>query len=172
MDELRRVKAAELDEVWQMYQQCISTLNEAGIFQLDENYPSLRTLERACAAQSLFALRDDGQLAGAVILDEQQAAEWSEVHWQLTEGKTLVIHALAIPALQQGRGYGRRLLQSCEAYATTNGYQQIRLDVYSGNPVALSIYEKFNYRKVGFVDFDFKPEGCQRYYCYEKKTAS
>ena len=85
-----------------------------------------------------------------------------------SDGKVLVVHALAINPNHQGRGYGHRILQECETYAKMKEYDVIRLDAFSENPIAMRFYEKKDYKRVGEVIFGYKPSGHQRYICYDK----
>ena len=127
---------SQLEQVALMYRRCIDALDEAGIHQWDDRYPNRETFERSIAAGTLYVLWGEAELAGAVILDEHQASDWQAVNWRFQKSRTLVIHALAIDPLMQGRGLGKRMLEACEAHARRNGYEQIRLDVFSENPFA------------------------------------
>jgi len=52
-----------------------------------------------------------------------------------------------------------------EKRAADNGYSSIRLDAYSGNAIALQLYERNGYRKRGEVFF---PRRELPFICYEK----
>lgn len=53
-----------------------------------------------------------------------------------------------------GLGIGQALMKACIECAKTAGYQQLELDVVSGNDRALSMYQK-----AGFVEFGRNPKG-------------
>ncbi len=120
------------------------------------------------SSSSSKSLEREGQLLGAVILDENQAKEWEAIDWQLTGGRILVIHALVVDPGIQGKGLGKTLLGLCEQYAVENGYAIIRLDAFRENEAVLRFYEKAGYHRLGAVWFDYKPKGYEWYVCWEK----
>lgn len=142
-----------------------------GIFQWDEHYPSRDFLHEAISDGNLYIFLADGAMLGSVVLDEWQTPEWDAINWQETELPVLVVHALVIEPRLQGRGYGAALLRACEQLAVENGYGCLRLDVFTGNPVARGLYERHGYQQCGQIQFDSKPIGHQAYLCYEKILA-
>lgn len=97
---------------------------------------------------------------------EEQPLEYKEINWHTEDKKVLVIHRLAVNYKYQNQGLGRQLLDLVESIAVENRYNSIRLDAYSGNPIALKIYEDRGYQKVGQLFFPFREIP---FYCYEKK---
>ena len=158
----------DLDKIKQLYSNCIDELNSNGIYQWDYRYPNIDFYKSSINNKDQYIFLDDGLWVGSVVLNEAQSDEWSTVFWNYKDEKTLVIHALAISPNNKGKGYGQKALSLCHEYAIENSYNVIRLDVFSENPVALHLYEKNGYMRVGEVTFDIKPEGHQLYYCYEK----
>ncbi len=168
---LNMIKAAsaELEILNKLYTDCIDHLNKNGIFQWDGSYPNKNTCMKSIAEESHYIFQNDAdEPVGAVVLNELQADEWKAISWKYQEDKTLIIHALAIDPLSQGRGYGQRILEMCEEYGREQGYTAMRLDAFSENPAAVRLYEKNGYERAGELIFDFKPEGHQLYYCYER----
>lgn len=162
----------DLNRIDGLYNSCIEKLNKKGIFQWDERYPNIETYKSSINTNSHYIFMDDEVLVASVILNEIQAEEWNIVSWNYKDEKTLVIHALAINPFCQGKGYGQQVLELCQRYAINNHYKVIRLDAFSENPVALNLYKKNEFKKAGEVTFDYKPEGHQLYFCYDKLLVS
>lgn len=158
----------DLNRIEELYKDCTLNLKERGIYQWDDRYPSISTYISSIRNKCQYIFEEDDTLIGSVILNESQSAEWDSVPWNYIDGKILIIHALAISPVVQGKGYGQKVLELCETHGANADYTVMRLDVFSENQVAIRLYEKNGYRKVGEVTFPFKPEGHQNYYCYEK----
>jgi len=52
-----------------------------------------------------------------------------------------------------------------EAFAKEHGFSGIRLDAYTGNPLALALYERRGYHRIGQTRF---PRRELPFYCCEK----
>lgn len=168
---IRQAKENDINRLIDLYMACIRDLDAHKIFQWNDKYPSSRTITDQVEAGSQFLYEVEGDLVGAVCLNQEQAKEWARVNWwpARSADKILIIHGLVVSPMHQGKGYGQSLLELSERYARDMGYLGLRLDAFSENLIARKLYEKNHYTKVGEVDFDDKPEGHQRYYCYEKQ---
>lgn len=164
-----KAKSDDIDKIEKLYNDSIKLLNGKKIYQWDHQYPNREIFKECIFHKEQFLFKDNELLIGSVILNEYQAKEWDLINWKYMDCKKLSIHALVIHSLLQGKGYGSMVLKMCEQYARENHYHVIRLDVFTENPIAIRLYEKNGYEKVGEVSFDCKPEGHQNYYCYEKE---
>jgi len=169
---IRLANESDIDGIVVLFKACIKALDDKQIYQWDDGYPNRDTFSENIQRKHQFVFEDGDLLVGAVCLNEDQALEYKDVSWSTVDGKDLVVHALAINPNHQGRGYGQRILEECETYAKTNGYDVIRLDAFSENPIARRFYEKNDYKHVGEVIFGYKPIGHQRYFCYDKCITS
>lgn len=159
------------DKVAALIERVKEALVAQGIFQWDEHYPNRAFIREATADGNLYVFIVDDSIVGSVVLDEWQTPEWDAINWLPTESSVLVIHALAIDPRLQGRGYGAALLRACEQVAAEHGYGCLRLDLFAGNPVARSLYERYGYQHRGQIQYPSKPAGHQDYACYEKILA-
>jgi ribosomal protein S18 acetylase RimI-like enzyme len=75
------------------------------------------------------------------------------------------LSCMAVHPNHQGKGIGKKLLKFAEDYARNQGFSSIRLDVYTENPSAVSLYEKAGYKEKGEVTFPFRKVP---YKCFEK----
>lgn len=156
----------QIDTIMEIYVRCKKDLEESGLLQWSDQYPSREYFEEVLGYGNLYVLMVDGEVAGSATLNEWQSPEWSEIPWVL--GNEWVIHALFLDPLQQGKGLGTTFMEKCEELAKEKGYESIRLDAYSRNTGANSLYEKMGYEYRGSVYFTSRPEGHQEYRCYEK----
>lgn len=166
-----RVVKADVDDVESAYtiiDACRLALESQGLMQWDASYPDRGFLRKAALTGNLFTLLDEKALCGMVILDANQAPEWSSVAWLNRVEPSLVIHALAVsPAIQQ-HGLGKFMLAFCEGESHRRGCKSVRLDAFSENTDVLKFYERYGYVLCGEVYFASKPAGHRRYFCYEK----
>ncbi|MCA1064131.1 GNAT family N-acetyltransferase [Rossellomorea sp. AcN35-11] len=164
--ELIKATPDHLDTIMDIYIRCKNDLDEMGLLQWDETYPSRTYFKDEMKEGNLYVLMTDGKVSGSVTLNDWQAPEWFDIPWRL--GNEWVIHALFLDPLQQGNGLGKVFMEKCEDLAREKGYGSIRLDAYSKNTGANYLYEKMGYEYRGSVHFTSKPEGHQEYRCYEK----
>jgi len=158
-------KPSDLDAVTSAVQACIRHMESQGIFQWDEIYPTRDVFQQDLAEQSLFVVRDGDAVVGAIVLNEHQEPEYGDVAWACSTDSVLVVHRLFVHPYSQGKGVAGRLMDYAEQYAQSRGYEAIRLDAFTKNPAAVSLYERRGYRNAGTVTFrkgDF--------YCFEKQV--
>ena len=139
-------------------------LCSVGIPQWDDHYPTIDVVQGDIDRGSLFITMIAGQVVGAVSIDSHQEPEYRQVSWQYPE-PSLVVHRLCVSPAHQGRGIGTALMDFVEVHASRRGCSSIRLDVFSGNPNAMALYEHRGYRRVGQVLFPWRD---QPFHCMEK----
>jgi ribosomal protein S18 acetylase RimI-like enzyme len=135
-----------------------------GIDQWDDIYPNEEVVMKDMNDLSLYVLEENNVYIGAVSLNREQDAAYQQVNWQGGE-PALVVHRLCVHPNYQGTGLGSRLMDFAEAHAKRNAYASIRLDAYTGNPIAFRMYERRGYRKAGQVYF---PRRTLPFFCFEK----
>ncbi len=137
-------------------------MDEQGIPQWDEIYPSREILSKDVEKQELHVIEVRDCVAGLIVINDDQSPEYATVQWRYP-GRALVVHRLTIhPAYQRNR-LATRLMDFAEETAVTKRYDCIRLDAFTRNPAAFTLYENRGYRNAGTVRFR-KGE----FYCYEK----
>jgi len=144
---------------------CIRHMENKGIFQWNDHYPTLKIIASDIESGSMYVLKNGGDLLGMIAINEEQSPEYGQLNWRVRSGKVLVIHRLAIDPKWQKQGIGRQLMDFAENYALENGYASIRLDAYSGNPRALQLYERRGYQKAGQLVFPLRE---LPFFVYEK----
>ena len=152
----------------QLVRNCIADMRQAGIDQWDDIYPADATILADAREGTLYlASLDAEHLAGALVINDYQNPEYSEVPWTIDGARVAVVHRLMVDPRYQGRGIARELMRFAETRAGELGYGAIRLDAFSANPRALRLYHGLGYHDAGCVTFR---KGVFR--CFEKSLGS
>jgi GNAT superfamily N-acetyltransferase len=161
---VRLASEADLDALMGMLHDCIVAMRAAGIDQWDDIYPNRERMLADATTQTLYLGFMDDALAGALVLNDHQDAQWADVPWSIRDVPVAVVHRLMVAPDWQGRGVARALMAFAERHARGSGYGAIRLDAFSANPVALRLYHGLGYRDAGGATFRKGP-----FRCFEKR---
>ncbi len=122
-------------------------------------HPTREGLLASVRAGNLFvACESDGAAAeggatspllGAYVLNDEQTSGYEHAAWPVDAGpeEVAVIHLLVSAVQARGRGVARSMLAHATGVARARGACVIRLDVFTNNTPALSLYSS-----AGFVD--------------------
>lgn len=160
---IKKLSEKDLSDALLIIKSVVEKMNVEKIEQWDEIYPNQDVLEKDIIngeAYGFFLLKE---LKGFVVLNEESSPEYNSLKWADVRGKSLIIHRLSVKATCQGQGIATKLMNFAEQYAKECRYYSIKLDAFLDNRVALNLYEKRNYHKVGTVIFR---KGL--FNCYEK----
>ncbi len=152
MIEIVKVIRGELDSVMALVSEAIRNMEENGIHQWDEVYPDRTVFEMDIESEELYCLKLDGVIIGIMTLNDEQSIEYNSVQWS-DNGNPFVIHRLCIIPGFQGKGLAKTLVRFAEKFARENHYSSIRLDAFTGNPIALRLYNSLQYQQKGIVKF-------------------
>ena len=150
---LRLAAVSDLDEVVALFQAAICNMVEHNILQWDEIYPARDDIEADIQNQEMYCLMEEGKIAAVMVINAQQALEYSEGNWQFPHLKAAVLHRLCVHPAFQNRGLGRQMTLYAEEIARERGHEVLRLDAFSQNPHALVMYESLGYLHAGSVTF-------------------
>lgn len=164
MPNIEPLGAIALSRIMDIVTASIQRMESEGIDQWNVRYPNREIFEQDIAKGTLHGYVDNDQLQGVICLNEEQSPEYYGLPWITAGDKVLVIHRLVVHPEMQHQGIARQLMDYAENHAEKHGYTSIRLDVYSGNPYAIRLYEKRGFQRVGEVRF---PGRRLPFYCYE-----
>ncbi|MFA9379991.1 MAG: GNAT family N-acetyltransferase [Acetanaerobacterium sp.] len=159
----RPARMQELDEVAAFFKRAIAHMKTQGIEQWDEVYPSASDLLTDIQRGELYVLLHDTAIASAVVLNEEQDADYRFAEWTDTTGRPAVIHRLCVHPHFQGMGVGHKTMLLAHEHLIRLGYSSVRLDTFEKNPQALALYERLGYHRTG--------QACWRkgrFFLYEK----
>ncbi|TXK84521.1 GNAT family N-acetyltransferase [Paenibacillus sp. N3.4] len=162
---LQRLDSQDKKEVISLYRAVKKDLQSHNINQWDWMYPNGFVIAKDLKQQHMYGIKKGGRVIAAVVVDANQSPEYAALQWSEYQGKAACIHRLAVHPEFQGQGMGKQLLQFAENLARKMGSTSIRLDVYTGNPGAVNMYERAGYQEVGEVRFPFRKVP---FLCFEK----
>ncbi len=163
--EIRRSKISDLHEIKRLTESCAVAMQERGIFQWNEHYPSLEKLENDITSEELFVLIHDDRISGMIVLTAHMDEEYIPIEWLTSNNSNLYIHRLAIAPEYWGKGLGQKMMEFAEEFARKNDYSSIRLDTFSQNKRNQNFYEARCYKKLGDIFFPKQSE--HPFHCYE-----
>lgn len=139
----------ELPQIYDVIKAAVCLMREKGIFQWDEQYPSIEILREDIKRNELYIGILESRIAAVFAMSRKNDEAYNNGGWGYEGEKIAVIHRLCVDPKFQGCGIGRQVMQFIEKTALEKGIKAIRLDVFSENPYALRLYEKSGYRKTG-----------------------
>ena len=166
MTTIRLARIEELDSVHSLVQEATTHMDNQSIPQWDDIYPSKAILNADIENQQMYLIEVEGRVAGLIVINEIQSPEYASVAWKHS-GRALVVHRLTIHPDYQRHKLASYLMDFAEEMAATENYDCIRLDAFTRNPAAFTLYENRGYRKAGIVLFR-KGE----FFCFEKKISA
>ena len=159
----RKANVEDFHHIKDIFGKALLRMTEMGIDQWDEYYPNEDIIKNDIAKGELFAGYLNGIAVSAIVLNERQDPEYSEINWQYRDGKAGIIHRLCVHPHAQGMGIGRKTVAFIEKEALRLQCRHIRLDTFTNNPSALALYRSLGYQYAGDVMFR---KG--RFHCFEK----
>lgn len=141
----------DLDEVFQLVEQAKQSLEQEGICQWDDIYPTKDNFRTDIMKQELHVGIADGKIAVVYTLNKVCHELYKTGKWQYTGEHFMALHRLCVSLEFRKQGIASRTLQHIEAEAAAQGIKAIRLDVFCKNPPALQLYTGHGYHGVGVV---------------------
>ena len=157
---------SDLSEIKKLTESCAVAMQEKGIFQWNENYPSLEKLEQDIIREELYVLKLESRISGIIVLTPVMDEEYVPIEWLTSSGNNLYIHRLAVHPSAWGMGYGQQLMDFAEDHARRNGFDSVRLDTFSQNKRNQKFYEPRGYQRLRDIYFPKQSE--HPFHCYEK----
>jgi GNAT superfamily N-acetyltransferase len=163
---IRKATTADLIYIKSLTEACAVAMQEKGIFQWNEQYPSRERLSIDIEKGELYVLEEKEDLLGIIVLTPEMDEEYVPIEWLTPGGNNLYVHRLATHPSIWGTGYGQKLMDFAENYAAEKKFQSVRLDTFSQNNRNQKFYESRGYRRLGNIFFPKQSE--HPFYCYEK----
>ncbi len=148
---LRNATLEDLKAIVNIFNKAIEVMNDNGIYQWDCIYPNEEILLKDILNNQMFVGEIDNQIASLFVLNQECDVEYKNGDWQYKESAFYVVHRLCVNPVYQGKGVGRMTMQLIEKNVRNNAIETIRLDAFSLNLIALRMYEKLGYKRVGEV---------------------
>jgi GNAT superfamily N-acetyltransferase len=164
--EIMQAKDADFIEILYLLRVCILDMNQKGLKHWNSVYPGPDIIQDDLAKSTIYVVKDKGVIKGMVTLDSVEPEDYKGIQWAVLAKKPLFLHRLAVHPNWQGQGIARMLLNFAEEYAVKNGFDALRIDVYSASVHAHNLCKKQMFIEAGnfFSAFQQQP-----FVCYDKK---
>lgn len=143
----------DLDEICCLIGKAIEQMEEQGIHQWDELYPSREVFLNDIDNNTLYVATVNDKIVAVYVINLDCDDEYYECEWDNPAESACIIHRLCVSPDFQNKGIGSMVLAHIEEQVKSMGYLSIRLDVFSENPYAIRLYEKNGYEKRGYADW-------------------
>lgn len=173
MKQIRKGAPADIPAVAAIYDR-ILTREEQGLAVIGwirGIYPTEQTAVEALEAGELFVLEEDGAVAAAARINQEQVPAYAGARWACPEAppeKVMVLHTLVVDPLRAGRGCGTEFVRFYETYALERGCPYLRMDTNERNAAARRLYARLGYREADIVPCTFNGIGGVQLVCLEK----
>lgn len=162
---IRLAKAEDLNSIKLLTEACALAMQEKGIFQWNEHYPSREKLAADIDKKELYVLEDTSEILGIIVLTAEMDEEYIPIEWLTENGNNLYIHRLATHPAKWGNGLGRKLMDFAEEFARQQNFDSVRLDTFSRNKRNHIFYESRGFKRLGDIFFPKQSE--DPFHCYE-----
>ena len=131
----------------------ITEMERNDIFQWDAIYPAKDDFLSDIRKNTLFVGTNDSDICVVFAISKECDEQYQNGKWEYPDSDYRVIHRLCVNPIYQNRGIARETLLFIEDELRRQGIATIRLDVFSNNPFALSLYRNNGYKEVGIADW-------------------
>lgn len=149
----RLAKESDIDKICSLIENAVIEMESHQIFQWDSLYPTKADFLDDIQKQQLFIGLSDNDILVIYALNKDCDKEYKNGAWKYPDSKYRIIHRLCVNPKYQNRGIAKNTLLHIEKELREIGIETIRLDVFSKNPFALSLYQNSGYEKVGSADW-------------------
>lgn len=114
-------------------------------------YPVLRDAQEAFEESTLYVLKKNGEVLGAIIINQKQHPEYKRMPWKtpVPDEQVIAVHTLVVDPGHRKEGLGEKLVQFCIEFCKNAGMKEIRLDTHYANIPARRLYEKCGFQSLG-----------------------
>lgn len=167
---IRRAKPEEAPAAIEFYHDLIDAVKDRPIRPTWTKgvYPLLSDLQEAAENGWLYiAVQEDGEIIGAVVVNDRQGQGYSDVDWPVSTDAVAVVHLLASKPSLHGQGIGRKLLEQARKAALEMNADVIRLDTLPYNTPARHLYESVGFLCCGELEIYYPSSGKVPFAMYE-----
>ena len=162
---IRRAKISEIPDILTITQACAKKMQENGIFQWNECYPSKEAFQKDIDRGELFVMEEKNTVQGTIVISTVMDEEYKPIQWLTPNGNSVYIHRLSVHPNLQGKGLAQQMMDIAENHASEHRFVSVRLDTFSQNKRNQRFYEQRGYQKLG--DIYFPKQSMHPFHCYE-----
>ena len=151
--EFRQGTIDDLNNICSLIAAAIKTMEAQGIHQWDEVYPSREDFVHDIINGILYTVTENNRLIAIYVISTEYDPQYSNGKWECDGETACIIHRLCVSPEVQNRGIGKIVLNHIENQLQHIGFASVRLDVFSENPYAISLYKKSGYKRCGYANW-------------------
>ena len=149
---IRKATLKDMEAIEDTYNEHFKYEIEHGAFTVFKKgiYPTGKDAEKAIKSGALYMYEENNNIAGSIIVDDVQPAEYEGIVWRqsLRPDEVKVIHLLMVRPSMTGMGVASSLIKYAVELARDHLCKAVRLDTGSQNIPAVSLYEKLGFQIV------------------------
>ena len=151
--EFRQGTIDDLNNICILIEAAIKTMEAQGIHQWDGLYPTREDFVNDIINGTLYTVSEKRRLIAIYVISTEYDSEYLNGEWECNGETACIIHRLCVAPEVQNRGIGKMILNHIENQLQNKGVESVRLDVFSENSHAISLYEKSGYIRRGHADW-------------------
>ncbi len=149
----RTAESSDLDNILDLYRQATKVMNDSGLYQWDEQYPTAEEISADIENKELYVGLTDGEIVLAYTINRDYDEEFSAGKWEYPDDSFYIIHRLCVSPKYRKQGLAKAAMEHIESELAKIGAESVRLDTFEENTAAFSLYKKLGYKTVGIVEF-------------------
>ena len=165
MNQIRLVRAEELDTVWALVRRTVAQMIAWGSDQWGDDYPYLEAFAEDIAHKELWCVTDkDDTILGVAAIVCRHEPDYEPLPFRRSE-PAVSMHRVAVDPCAMGKGVAGMLFAQFEKEGRRRGVDSLRIDTYCMNERMQHLITKHGFTKL--AEFYF-PNRDNPYYCYDK----
>lgn len=151
--EYRAAEVPDIEAILRITASAVEEMERHHIFQWDRLYPAKEDFLADIENGTLFVGMLNGEVAVTFTINRDCDEQYSLGAWKYPDSEYRILHRLCVDPVYQNRGIAGKTLDYIEEELRSSGVETIRLDVFCGNPYALSLYRGCGYEEVGTAEW-------------------
>jgi len=147
----RLANERDIEEIGDLIKNAIDNMELHKIFQWDTVYPSKKDFLLDIKKKQLFVGLSDDEISVLYVVNKECDDAYKNGDWEYKDCEYCIIHRLCVNPKYQNKGIAKATLLHIEKELKKQNVEAIRLDVFSQNLFAISLYLNNGYKKVGNV---------------------
>ena len=143
---IRNILPEEIKQAGAIFTRTVQEMNEAGLYNWTSEYPTIKEAQNDQKQGALYGAFDGDTLLGFCTLDTYMAPQYDSISWTFDSCTALCIHRLAVDPGVRRRGVAAALLAFAADLARSKGLTSLRVDSFSQNYRAVSLYEQSGFQ--------------------------
>lgn len=149
----RQGSREDLPEITALVKAAVSQMEQRGIMQWDELYPTGEDFAEDISGKQLYIGLIGDKIAVIYTLNKLFDEAYKNGAWSMPEKPFIILHRLCVHPDFQNQSVAYRTMLHIEKQMAGSGTEAVRLDAFSENPYALRLYQKCGYTRVGTANW-------------------